>query len=230
MAEQDKKQWVDLLKKLGDYQSTASLRKRKDYGRKIALWEAIEIATETDSPFFVTTIFPFGDSKDLAGGVTIFPQTMRFDKNHVHELDEPILYDGESLTIEQFITKCPALEIATIPMLDAYTCSLAVFLMTTEEHNKFKKTYMLPVRKKATHSSFVPETRGKNKYVPDWKNEMKQFILQHYKKIGKKAIPVQEIRDAWKYYADTKLSNKVGVTAFISESTIRRILAASIKE
>jgi hypothetical protein len=229
MAEQDRKQWQELLKKHCNYQSTALLRKQKGYGRKLALWEAIEIATEMDLAFSITTIFPFGDSNDLKDGVTLFPQTIRFEKNHLYELEEPVLYAGEFLTLDNFVVQCPRLEIATIPMVESFACSLAVFLMTTKQHNKFRKLYMLPVRKRVTRACFVLETRGKNRYVPEWKKEMRGFVRRFYKESGKKAIPVREIKDAWRNYADTKLANKQGVMNFISESTIRRILRAVIK-
>ena len=207
MANKDKRAWLQLLRKRFNYEPVSKIRRKTDYNRKIEFYEAIEIAGETDAQFLINVVFPFesrpGTGAKSGDNVTIFPQTIYYRKNSLFELAESILYDSRLYSIDDFIAKCPKLNLYNADnMFGIYTFSLSYFLMETDEVNRFKKDFLTPIKKKITETHFWPDKRGSIKNMRDAVQLRKNTAIKIYREIVKRtgkahSLPIHEIWDRW---------------------------------
>ena len=146
-------------------------------------------------------IFPFEKrppfSDKTSDSIVIFPQTIYDNKNNIYEIDKPILYDGISYSLDNFISKSPSL----VPynaedMFGTYAFSLPFFTLTPNEIRNFSRLYLTPVKSKIIKTEFYPEARGKKKIYPIIA-ERNEFIISEYKKICRiKPLPAKNIERA----------------------------------
>jgi hypothetical protein len=236
MAKKDKKKWLELFYKRWGYKPTSAIRKKREYIRKIPLWSALEIASETGHPFLIQVIFPFESrfpiSKKSSDSVTIFPQALYYDKKSLYEIDKPVLYEGIFYALNSFIAKCPDNLMQNVQdMFDTYVFSLPYFMLSPDEIKCFRKMYLTPIKKQIVKTNIYPEGRGitKRKFkelIKDRDAIIMKEAKKQYKKTGrKKYISIKTIQKKLDDYRRGKeFSDEEDKKFIVTDATVRRTI------
>jgi hypothetical protein len=198
----------------------------------------MEIAGEAEAEFLIQVIFPFEYrfpiNKETTDSVVIFPQTIRYNKNSLYEIEEPILYDGMLYSLDDFISRCPILRLDEDQELFVrYVFSLPFFMLETNEVNDFKRLYLTPIKNKIVETGFYSDNRGKIKKRDPIRDERDKFIIEQYRKIPrKKRFPIAIIkrRLIQKAQKEFKDDERRFDTYDCTDITIRRVLERYTKK
>jgi hypothetical protein len=236
MAKKDKKKWLELFYKRWDYKPTSVIQKKREYIRKIPLWSALEIASETGYPFLIQVIFPFESrfptSKKSSDSVTIFPQTLYYDKRSLYEIDKPVLYEGIFYSLNSFIAKCPGISRQNAEgMFDTYVFSMPYFMLSPDETKSFRKLFLTPIKKQIIKTEVYPEVRGAAKQILQKLIKDRDAIIlkeakKEFKRTGrKKYISIKAIQDKlYNYWKNRNFPDEEKRKLFISKAIIRRTI------